>query len=206
MTALLGRAAVIFAIAVAASDFALAHHVMGGGTPSTFGDGFLSGLGHPIVGIDHLAFLIAVGVVVGLAGINLILPSIFVGLSAVGVLLHVKGVTIPAVEALVAASVILVGALLAFGTRVVPIAWAALFAFAGLFHGYAYGESVFGAETTPVSAYLLGLVIVQTATVTGIALMMQKGATSAIAPRLTGAAVAGIGLAVLAQQMLPAVG
>jgi urease accessory protein len=208
MIALLGRAAAVFAIAAAISDPALAHHVMGGGTPSTFGQGLLSGLGHPLIGIDHLAFLVAVGVVVGLAGLNLVLPSIFVGLSAVGVLLHVKGVTIPAVEALVAASVILVGALLAFGTRVVPMAWAALFAFAGLFHGYAYGESIFGAETTPVAAYLLGLVIVQGAIVTGIALLVRKGAsaTTAIAPRLAGAAVAGIGLAVLAQQMLPAAG
>jgi len=32
---------------------------MGGKTPSTFADGILSGLGHPIIGPDHLAFLIA---------------------------------------------------------------------------------------------------------------------------------------------------
>jgi urease accessory protein len=207
MIALLGRAAaVVFVLAIAAAEPALAHHVMGGGTPSTFGQGLLSGLGHPVIGIDHLAFLVAIGVVVGLAGLNLALPAVFVGLSALGVLLHVKGVTVPAVEALVATSVILAGALLALGTRMAPMAWAALFAFAGLFHGYAYGESIFGAETTPLSAYLLGLVIVQTAIVTGIALLMQKGATTAIAPRLAGAAVAGVGLAVLAQQMLPAPG
>src|SRR5215213_4307940 len=111
VTVLLSRAAVIFA-AVAASGPALAHHAMGGVTPSTFAQGLLSGLGHPIIGIDHLAFLVAVGVVVGLAGLNLILPVLFVGLSAAGVLLHVNGVTIPAVEIVVAGSVILVGALL----------------------------------------------------------------------------------------------
>jgi urease accessory protein len=191
-----------------AAEPALAHHAMGGGTPASFVQGLLSGLGHPIIGIDHLAFLVAVGLVVGIAGLKLILPLVFVGLSAVGVLLHVKGVTIPAVEAVVASSVILVGALLAYGARIVPLAWGALFALAGLFHGYAYGESIAGAEATPVGAYLLGLLIIQAAIVTAIAFVMQKTTTAAaaMAPRLAGAVVAGIGLAVLAQQVLPSAG
>ena len=40
---------------------AFAHHPMGGATPSTFTEGLLSGLGHPIIGLDHLAFVIGVG-------------------------------------------------------------------------------------------------------------------------------------------------
>jgi urease accessory protein len=181
---------------------------MGGRTPSNFFEGFLSGLGHPLIGIDHLAFLIAVGVVVGVAGLNLVLPLVFVGMSAVGVLMHVKGLNIPAVEVLVAGSVILVGAMLAYGARIMPLAWGALFALAGLFHGYAYGEAVAAAEATPIGAYLLGLVIVQGAIVTAVAYAMQKttSATAAIAPRLAGALVTGIGLAALAQQVLPSAG
>ena len=38
---------------------ASAHHVMGGKIPTTFAEGFLSGLGHPVIGPDHLAFLLA---------------------------------------------------------------------------------------------------------------------------------------------------
>ena len=34
---------------------AFAHHVVGGKMPVTFMDGLLSGLGHPIIGLDHLA-------------------------------------------------------------------------------------------------------------------------------------------------------
>ena len=34
---------------------AYAHHPMGGVTPSSFGEGLLSGIGHPIIGLDHLA-------------------------------------------------------------------------------------------------------------------------------------------------------
>jgi urease accessory protein len=209
MTALLRRpAAVLFAAIVLAANPAFAHHPMGGRTPSNFFEGFLSGLGHPIIGIDHLAFLIAAGVVVGIAALNLVLPLVFVGMSAVGVLMHVKGLNIPAVEMLVAASVILAGALLAYGARIMPLAWGALFALAGLLHGYAYGEAVAGAEATPIGAYLLGLVVIQGAIVVGIAYAMQKttSATAGIAPRLAGALVAGIGLAVLAQQVLPSAG
>lgn len=36
-----------------------AHHPMGGMTPQTFSQGLLSGLGHPIIGLDHFAFLVA---------------------------------------------------------------------------------------------------------------------------------------------------
>src|SRR5262249_29863369 len=44
---------------------AFAHHVMGGKTPSTFVEGLLSGTGHPVIGPDHLAFLLAIGIAVG---------------------------------------------------------------------------------------------------------------------------------------------
>src|SRR5258708_8756452 len=40
-------------------DPALAHHVMGGQVPVTFRDGLLSGLAHPIIGIDHFAAVVA---------------------------------------------------------------------------------------------------------------------------------------------------
>jgi urease accessory protein len=77
---------------------------------------------------------------------------------------------------------------------------------AGLFHGYAYGESIFGAERTPLEAYLVGLVIVQSAIATGVALLMRKPLTSPLNARLAGAVIAGIGLATLAGQIVPAGG
>jgi len=58
---------------------ASAHHVMGGATPATFAQGLLSGLGHPVIGLDHLTFVLAVGLAVGASGLNLLMPAIFVG-------------------------------------------------------------------------------------------------------------------------------
>jgi hydrogenase/urease accessory protein HupE len=40
---------------------AWAHHFMGEQLPQTFTQGFLSGLGHPVIGVDHAAFIIAAG-------------------------------------------------------------------------------------------------------------------------------------------------
>jgi len=40
---------------------AYAHHLMGGRTPATFAEGMLSGLGHPVIGLDHFAAVVAVG-------------------------------------------------------------------------------------------------------------------------------------------------
>ena len=59
-----------FAALVLTAVPASAHHIMGGEMPSTFGQGLLSGLGHPVIGPDHLAFLIAVGVAT-LTGVQL---------------------------------------------------------------------------------------------------------------------------------------
>jgi len=41
---------------------AAAHHPMGGAMPETLWQGFASGIGHPVIGLDHLAFLVAAGV------------------------------------------------------------------------------------------------------------------------------------------------
>jgi urease accessory protein len=196
--------AAIFATALLAADPAFAHHLMGGRTPSTFAEGLLSGLGHPVIGIDHLAFLAAIGIAVGVARLNLLMPVVFVAASAVGVALHLSAIDIPAAEVLVAASVIAAGMLVARGGVSSAALWAALFAAGGLVHGYAFGESIFGAETTPLAAYLIGLVVIQSALAIGIAAMARRSTTDTVGPRLTGAAIAGVGVAVLVQQFVPA--
>jgi urease accessory protein len=184
---------------------ASAHHVMGGATPATFAQGLLSGLGHPVIGLDHLAFLLAIGLAVGVSGLSLLMPAIFVGASAVGVALHVHGITLPAPEIVVAGSVLIAGAMLTCGAAFGSVIWGALFLLAGLFHGYAFGESIFGAEATPLTAYQLGLVISQTLLATATALIVRRQGAFRIAsvPRLVGAAICGVGISVLASHLLP---
>jgi urease accessory protein len=205
MNSRLFRTAAPFLFLLAATP-ASAHHLMGGKTPSTFFEGLLSGLGHPVIGPDHLAFLVALGIVIGVGGLNLAFAALFVAAMAIGVAVHVEALALPAPELMVAVSVLIAGVLVARGRALPTAAWAALFAAAGLFHGYAFGESIFGAEASPLGAYLLGLAIVQSALAVGVALLVRRlGAhASAMGPRLAGAAIGGIGFAVLIAQLVPA--
>ena len=186
-------ATLVGAALVTTAGTASAHHLMGGKTPSTFADGILSGLGHPIIGPDHLAFLVALGVAVGVGGLSFATPFLFLVAMASGVAAHVAAFNIPAAEMIVALSVIVAGVLLALDRRIPASGWAAIFSIAGFFHGYAYGESIYGAETTPLAAYLVGLVAVQTVLVLAIALATRAvWKVSAIGPRLIGAAICGV--------------
>ncbi|HET7491628.1 MAG TPA: HupE/UreJ family protein [Bradyrhizobium sp.] len=183
---------------------ASAHHLMGGKTPSTFTEGVLSGVGHPVIGPDHLAFLVALGIAVGVSRISLVNPFLFLVTMACGVLAHVAAVNIPAAELVVAVSVLLAGVLLALDRRIPAGLWLGIFALAGFFHGYAYGESIYGAEPAPIVAYLVGLVAVQTALTVGVAFATRSLWTAAgVAPRLVGAAISGVGFAVLIAQIVP---
>jgi urease accessory protein len=208
--AIAAAAFVVAGFAVAAlvgATPALAHHVMEGKTPTTFAEGLLSGLGHPIIGPDHLAFLIAVGVAVGAGRLNLALPIIFVAAMALGVGARISGIAVPGAEAVVGLSVLLAGFLLARGRPLPAVAWTLLFAIAGLYHGYAFGEAIVGGEPSPLAAYLVGLSAVQAAITIGIALVARRVVTgsSALQPRLIGAAIVGVGLTVIAERLMPGV-
>lgn len=171
-----GIALAVAAAAVSLAQPALAHHAMDGGTPRTALEGLLSGLAHPVIGIDHLAFMIGVGLLAGAAGSPArrgLLPLAFVAATLAGTALHLRGIGVPFVELAVGCS-ILAMALAVFANRRLPAALlAALFAAAGVFHGYAYAESVVGAEPAPLYAYLLGFVAVQYAVAAASALALK---------------------------------
>jgi urease accessory protein len=185
---------------------ALAHHPMGGMTPETFTQGLLSGLGHPVIGLDHLAALVGVGLVSSRFARGLTLPAFWVLAMAAGVGLHLASANLPYAEALVALSVVAIGLAATVRTTLPYALIAALFAAGGAVHGYALGESIVGAETAPLAAYLAGLVAVQVALTTGIAFaarFVTNGSPAMPSPslRLAGLAVAVAGAATL---VLPA--
>jgi urease accessory protein len=182
---------------------ALAHHPMGGMTPATFMQGLLSGLGHPVIGLDHLAALIGVGLVSSRFARGLALPAFWLVAMAAGVGLHLASADLPHAELLVALSVVIIGIAATVRTTLPYAAIAALFAVGGAVHGYALGESIVGAESTPLVAYLIGLVVVQTALTIGIAFAARRFTKASIqAPspqlRLAGLVVTVMGAATLA--------
>lgn len=193
-------------LAVAGAEPAFAHHLMGGHQATTFAEGLLSGLGHPVIGVDHLAAVVAVGCIAAARRNGASAVVGYVVAMMCGVALHLMGATVPAAELLVALTVLGLGAIVVW-RRDMPIGAALiLFAIVGLIHGYALGESIYGAERTPLVAYLIGLAAIQSA-VALTAMAVAKAAvrrSDAMAVRLIGAGVAGVGIAVLVQQLIPA--
>ncbi|MBX9699944.1 MAG: HupE/UreJ family protein, partial [Acetobacteraceae bacterium] len=94
---------------------ALAHHPTGGTAPQSLLEGLLSGIGHPVIGIDHLAFIIAAGVLAAGAATRdarIALPLVFLAAGLVGTLLHLGGTGLGPVEMAIAASLLAAGGLL----------------------------------------------------------------------------------------------
>src|SRR5690606_25735577 len=128
---------------------------------------------------------------------RLLAPLAFIGATVAGCLLLVAGIGLPAVEIVVAATVLVIGAVLLSGRAIDTPALLGLFSLAGLFHGFAYGGAILGSETTPLLAYLVGFAAIQFAVAAAagyLATVVWKAAgPEALRPRLVGAAVAGIG-------------
>jgi len=57
---------------------ALAHHPLAGQPMETFSQGLLSGIGHPLLGFDHLFFVIAVGVAALYTGFARTAPAAYI--------------------------------------------------------------------------------------------------------------------------------
>ncbi len=139
---------------------AMAHHPLAVEVPGSILGGLLSGLAHPVIGPDHLAIIVAMGVIAAVAAARF-LPVVFLVASLAGCLAHLAGVVVGGVEVAVAVSVMSAGLFLALGTKSTPTVLAVGYALAGTVHGYAYGESMVGVEPTPLVGYLLGLAMIQ---------------------------------------------
>ena len=133
--------------AVLASAPALAHP---GHDVASVGASLASGLLHPLTGADHLLAMVAVGVWSALALGNggragdgvLRVPLAFVVLMLIGAGLGLAGVALPAVEPMIAASLLVVGLLVALRARLPAGAAMALVGGFALFHGYAHGAEL----------------------------------------------------------------
>ena len=195
----------IFSLGLFIVKPAFAHHPLDGRLPANFFEGIMSGFGHPILGFDHLAFVIASGLMaLSLAG-EIMIPIAFVIATAIGAGIHLQSVDLPIPEIIIATSVVLFGVLLIvsnysqkMSNYSVIVAFLAIFA--GIFHGHAYGEGIFGAEPTPLVAYLIGFTIIQLVIalgVYGITQQLIKSIPVKYITRFGGFAIAAIGMVFL---------
>lgn len=179
------------ALAALLPSVALAHVGLGQAS------GFIPGFGHPAGGLDHVMAMVMVGILAWRLGGRAVwlLPATFLCLMAVGGALGAGGIGLPFVEAGIALSVIVLGAVIAAGFRspVGPsMALVGLFAIA---HGHAHGvELPDGAGGLAFGAgFVLATALLHAA---GVAVARISEGYGAYAVRLAGvgAALAGLGL------------
>ena len=138
---------------------AFAHHpfAMAEGGEMNAIQGLLSGIAHPLLGPDHLLFLLAIGFLGLKRPFVWILPllAFALGGAALTQVLPLAAGLEPAAEALVSLSLVVEG-LIALNI----ISAGFLLPVIGL-HGYLLGGAIVGGESSPLFAYFLGLLIAQ---------------------------------------------
>lgn len=121
-------------------------------------NGLMAGISHPLLGLDHLLAMLAVGLWAAQqkGAARWALPCTFVGTMLVGGLLGFEGLALPALESGIAASVLALGLAVALAVRpplLLAVTATALFA---LFHGVAHGLEL--PEMSSPWAYAAGFV------------------------------------------------
>ncbi len=188
-------------IAAATSASALAHT----GADAHQHMGFLAGFLHPFTGLDHMAVMLAVGMWSALIAKQLgheMLwgPLGFANMLLAGAALGLQGVQIPAVEPLIAASLVATGLLVLSKLPLRGLVAALLVGLFAVFHGLAHGHEL--ADNANAFPALAGMVCA-TLLLHGMGLAMGwslRGANVWV-PRLLGGAVAAFGSALLVLQL-----
>lgn len=128
-------------------------------TGDAAGAGFVTGFMHPVLGWDHVAAMVAVGLWGAFLGAPAIwvLPVAFPLVMALGGALGVAGFPLPGIETGIAASALVIGLAVALALR--PPIWiaAVIVAVFAIFHGHAHGAEM--PEAANPVAFAAGFVI-----------------------------------------------
>jgi urease accessory protein len=177
----------------------VAHAHSGHHEPAGFAHGFM----HPVGGWDHILAMLAVGLwasQLALGGNKKAMwavPLAFVSMMTIGGVLGASGVAVPAVETGIAASVLVLGVLIAAAIRLPLAASVAVVGAFALFHGAAHGAEMpansnglmYGAGFT-LATILLHAVGIGA----GVGVKQLLSSPKALPARFAGAAIALCGL------------
>lgn len=165
--------------------------------------GFMAGLAHPLFGVDHLLAMVAVGVWATLLGgrATWLVPAAFIAVMVVGGVLALAAVGLPVVELMIAASVVVLGGLVAARLKAPAAIGMAVVAVFALFHGHAHGMEMpagaggllYFAGFAMTTAGLLGLGV----TIGRLAGRLREG-REGLAVRAAGSAIAAAGVLLMA--------
>jgi urease accessory protein len=168
--AILGVAASLFV------PYAAAH------TFGAHGAGFVSGVAHPLTGLDHMLAMIAVGLWAAQLGGRAYwsVPLAFVSMMVLGAVVATAGLPLPAVESGIA-----------FSARLPIMLGMVLVGVFALFHGHAHGTEL--PQAASAASYGLGMLLATVglhATGLGAGILFQR---AAVLLRIGGAMIAAAG-------------
>jgi urease accessory protein len=162
--------------------------------------GLAGGLLHPLTGIDHLLAALAVGFWAAQLGgrARWLVPSAFVGMLGLGAVFgHAVG-AVSGTEQAIAASLVVLGLLIALAARLPALAGMALVGAFALFHGMAHGAEM--PATASGLAYGIGFAATTAALLAaGVVLGVFAVRLPSSAPRIAGWAVAAAGIVLIAR-------
>lgn len=187
---------------------ASAHHVADGRLPASILEGLLSGLAHPVLGVDHLAFVVALSIAAALLHGGGRVLAAFAATAAAGAAVHLASLTLPLAEVLVAVSLVIAG-LSIFAAKIDHVRmWTLLAGAAGLVHGYALTESIVGATAPVTAAYFIGVSVSVALLIVGVMAATRRLSStdgSGVLPRrAAGAAVAALGVVFVTSALVSA--
>lgn len=147
------RLAAIALVTLATAAPAMAH------TGEGLAGGFAGGFMHPLLGPDHIAAMLAVGLWGAFLGAPavFILPVVFPLVMALGGALGILGVPLPGIEIGIAVSAVVLGLMVALAARPHLAIAAILVGVFAIFHGHAHGTEL--PDSANALAYALGFVI-----------------------------------------------
>ncbi|HEY9278809.1 MAG TPA: HupE/UreJ family protein [Eoetvoesiella sp.] len=161
---------------------------------------FLSGLAHPLTGVDHLLAMLAVGLWSALTHDNVRAavwtPISFLCLLLIGALMGMAGIALPAIEPIIMASLLVLGLLVASRVSLPNWAGAALVGFFALFHGMAHGSELplGGSAAAFIAGFMLSTFALHLIGLTAGFTLKQRNVWLT---RLAGAGIAAYGVALL---------
>jgi urease accessory protein len=139
-----------------------AHHPTGAELPDSVLSGVLSGIGHPLIGLTHLLFMLGIGLLFALRpGVVVSRVMLFLAATWMGALGQLIGLDIPALEQMMALGIVVAGLMLVWRRGAVLSCVLVLSAAAGTLHGFAYAEDIVGARTGPLLGYFFGFTLIQ---------------------------------------------
>jgi urease accessory protein len=177
-------------------------------TISNYWEGFLWGLADPVISLDCLVGIVAIG----------LLSSVFVGGAAIagcfflatvlGIVIHLFQLNLPDTEIAIAISTIVFGTMLMIPNQPNFMVLALVGITAGLFQGYADAESIIGVGMMALVTYILGITLTLFAVAMSardIGLAMGMGKMNRILPgkmSIAGFAFCAIGIVFLSNSII----